>query len=232
MSALRDSLSEADFDVLRELSHVGAGHATTMLSAVVGRRRVALSVPRVELLAPERLLSLVGGADVDLVAIELGLDGLLQGRILVAFTRESAQVLATLVVGAPASEADEIGRSALLEVGNIVTSSYLNALAKLVGAPLWPRPPILREGPARAVLGPRARLDGEPAASPGSPGAPGAAPTSATLKQVPEAPTEEGEALVMVNEFAVEPARFIGYFLVFPHPGSLDACLAAAREGA
>ena len=205
MNDLRQRLSPSDFDVLRELSNVGAGHATTILSSVVGRRRVALSVPRVELLRPAGVLALVGGADVDLVAIELGLAGLLEGRIVIAFTRESARSLTALVLGTEATEEDELGRSALLEVGNIVTSSYLNALAKLVHAPLVPTPPTLRHGPAHAVL-----LDT------------GARGSEAAL----------GEALVLVNEFAVESARFIGYFLVFPHPGSLDACLAAAREPA
>lgn len=211
-------MSQEDLDLLRELSNIGAGHATTSLSLLLGRRPVQLSVPRVEHVVGDDVARLFGGADRPFVGVALDVSGVLRGVVLIAFEPADARTLAGLLTGRGDLELDELGRSAIMEVGNILTSSYLNALAKVLGGAHLPSPPRFREGAAGAALleesgGAQGRqaqdLEGE-----GSPPDGG-----------------KREALVLVNEFAVEDARFVGYFFLLPHPGSLQACLRVVRSG-
>jgi chemotaxis protein CheC len=194
-----------DEDILRELSNIGAGHATTSLSRMLGRRHVGLSVPRLELSKTERILEIVGGADPRLVGVRLEVEGPLRGFVLVLLPQSSARALAAMVTERAEGALDELARSALMELGNVLTSSYLNALARIVRARLMPSPPTLCEGSAREVVGGVAAL--------------------ATAQHGGD------EALVVVNEFAVEEERYLGYFLLFPEPASLRECLSAARGG-
>lgn len=211
-------MSPEDLDVLRELSNIGAGHATTSLSRLLGRRPVQLCVPRVEHMVGDDVARLLGGGARPIVGVSLRISGVLHGNVLIAFEPADARALAGLLTGRADADLslDALGRSALMEVGNILTSSYLNALARVLGGRHLPSPPTLQEGTAGAVLQ-------QCAGGSSSHGEDGASLSSSPLL---------GEALVLVNEFAVEAERFVGYFFLLPHPGSLRACLAAARGGA
>jgi len=214
---MKTVMSPDDVDVLRELSNIGAGHATTSLSRLIGRRRIRLSVPRVEFVGSSEVAALVGDSGGPVVGVSFEVDGVLHGKVLIAFGERDARALAKLLTGSAtlASEPlDDMERSALMEVGNILTSSYLNALAQMLGGRLVPSPPTLMEG-GIATMVHRA------SAHVSAPG--------------PDAPSDGGaatgasEVVVLVNEFSIENERFFGYFFLFPHPGSLAACLRAAR---
>lgn len=194
-------ISAEEQDVLLELSNIGAGHAVTSLSALLGRRRVSLRVPRVEYIPSARITSLVGGTGLPVVGIALGVRGAFRGDVLIVFRREVALGLAGLVTGRRQDELDEFGVSALEEVGNILASSYLNALAQMLGGQLMPSTPQLWSEVVEEVLEEfrcRQRSKGQ-------------------------------AALVLVNEFAVEAERFVGHFLLFPDLGTIEGTLAAVR---
>ena len=70
--------------------------------------------------------------------------GVLHGVVLIAFEPADARTLAGLLTGRGDLELDDLGRSAIMEVGNILTSSYLNALAKVLGGAHLPSPPRFR----------------------------------------------------------------------------------------
>jgi chemotaxis protein CheC len=196
------SVSAEELDILRELSNIGAGHAVTSLSSLLGKRRVSLRVPRVEAVPIGRLGTLVGFPESAAIGIALGLHGALRGDVLVLFRHSDALQVAALITGRLNEPFTDLDRSALEEMGNILASSYLNALSRMVGGPLLPTTPTLHSHDAATVivsaLGPRA--------------------------------AREGEALVLVNEFVVEGVEFVGHFLLFLEPESLEACLEAAQS--
>jgi len=200
----RRSLSTQELDFLREMSNIGAGRAATSLSELVGRRTVSLSVPRVEALPFSEAMDLLGGPEIPVVGISLQVHGAFQGDVLLVFSTDDARTLAAVVTERKLGPLDDLGRSALKEVGNIVTSSYLNALAGLIGKTLIPSVPALAEDMAGAVMDAFLIAQGE----------------------------QGDEALVMVNEFAVAEERFVGYFLLLPGPGTLDAWLGAVKARA
>lgn len=192
-------LSPEDLDFLRELSSIGAGHAATSLCKLLGRRKVSLQVPRVEAPAFAEAAELLGGAELPVAGISLAVDGAFSGDVLLVFPIGDAEALAALVTGRERAPLDDLGRSALKEVGNIIASSYLNALAQLLGGRLMPSVPAMAEDMAGAVMDDFLIRQGE----------------------------HGDQALVLVNEFSVEGERFVGYFLLLPGPGTLQACLEA-----
>jgi chemotaxis protein CheC len=194
----RRPIDAEELDILRELSNIGAGHAVTSLASLLGQRRVSLRVPRVEALPKDDLAKLVGGPSVPVVGISFELFGKLAGDVLILFRSSDAVQVSSLVTGEFCDPMSEINRSALEELGNILASSYLNALSQMLGGTLLPSIPRFASGAARDVI------DGA------------------------HAPTE-GDALVLVNEFMVEGVEFVGHFLLFLGPESLDACLEAAK---
>jgi chemotaxis protein CheC len=193
-----------ELDLLREMSNIGAGRAATSLSELVGRRTVSLSVPRVEALPFSEVLELLGGPEVPVVGISLQVRGAFQGDVLLVFSTDDARTLAAVVTGRERGPLDEMGRSALKEAGNIVTSSYLNALASLIGKTLLPSVPALAEDMVGAVIDSLLIAQGE----------------------------QGDEALVLVNEFTVAEERLVGYFLLLPGPGTLEAWLGAVKTRA
>lgn len=141
-------------DVLREIGNIGAGNATTALASLLGQK-VDMTVPQVKLLDFEELGELVGGDETVLAGIYLGVEGDIGGNMMFLLSIPSAKYLVSkLMMGmeTPGEEFTDMERSALQEVGNIITGSYLNALASLTNMMIYPTVPDLNIDMAAALL--------------------------------------------------------------------------------
>jgi len=146
-------LSARQLDVLQEVSNIGMGHAATALSRML-KRTIRLQVPRVTVTGFDQVPALLGGAERVVAGVVLQVFGAARGDILMIFPEESAErLLADLGGSAGASPFDdELGISTLLEVGNILASSYLNALGQMLGKTLIPSVPRVAVDMAGAVV--------------------------------------------------------------------------------
>jgi chemotaxis protein CheC len=154
-----ENLAAIQLDALREIGNIGAGNAATSLSQMVGHR-IGMTVPSVRALPLDEVPAAVAGSDDALVvAIYLRVLGDAPGHIMFAMTVEDAKSIATSVLsGMAAGEPDASGlgdmeRSALQEVGNILTSAYLIAMTTFTGLHLEPSPPDLGVDMAAALVG-------------------------------------------------------------------------------
>lgn len=141
-------------DVLKEIGNIGAGNATTALASLLGEK-VDMSVPQVKLLEFQEVGELVGGEEKILAGIYLGVEGDIGGNIMFLLSIPSAKHLSSkLMMGmeTPGEEFNDMELSALREVGNIITGSYLNALASLTGLTIYPTVPDLSIDMAAALL--------------------------------------------------------------------------------
>jgi chemotaxis protein CheC len=129
--------SEMQLDALRELANVASGGAATALSQMLGRE-VELDVPRALALPLADAVDACGAPEDVISAVAIGLAGDLGGLVLLLFPPEHAATLCNLL-GVEAGT--EVGDSALSEIGNILGTSYLNALAAMTGLALEPCPP-------------------------------------------------------------------------------------------
>jgi chemotaxis protein CheC len=151
-------LGDDQLDALREVGNIGAGTAATALSTMIGEP-VGMSVPRVRMLPLEEVADNIGGAEKVVAAVHLRVVGDAPGHIIFVTGVETAQHLAGLLLqGMPAGERgvfglSELECSALQELGNVLTSSYLIALTTLTGLHLEPSPPALGIDMVGALIG-------------------------------------------------------------------------------
>lgn len=145
-------LTEADLERLREACDEGAGDACRALRELTGLP-LALSTPRALELRLHEVQALLGGTEAEVAALRLAVRGGSRGAMLIAFDRASARRVAGAMVSArPAKAAlQEIHRSALMELGNIVAGAYLGGLGRRLGETLIPSVPELALDMAGAV---------------------------------------------------------------------------------
>lgn len=144
-------MSEVKLDFLRELANIGTGHATTALSQMLSGRLFQLVVPDAKMLPFTEAAEYVGGLEQVVVGIFVVISGDVEGYMAFLMPLDSAQVLLKLLIGEEIDEIDEMGRSALQEIGNIMVTSYLNALSKMTDLLMAPSVPGVAIDMAGAV---------------------------------------------------------------------------------
>ena len=199
------SLKALQLDALREVANIGAGHAATALSQMVGGT-IMISVPRINIQRLDDLAPLVGDPDEPVAAVLLHILGDLSGRTLLVFPKTAALQLAEVMLRRPVGSSPELGeleQSAIKEAGNILSSAYLNALSQFMGMLLLPSPPALAVDMSAAVL------------------------TTAYL----QFGTSRDYVFCVESDFMLkdDARRLRGFFLLLPDPASLQAILRAIR---
>jgi chemotaxis protein CheC len=147
------TLKAIQMDALREVANIGAGHAATALSQMIGET-IMISVPRINVSRLEELPPQVAEPDEPVAAVLMHMLGDLTGRTLLVFPRRTAAKLASLLLRRPHESDDfsEMEQSAIKEAGNILSSAYMNALSDFMGMMLIPSPPTLAIDMSSAVL--------------------------------------------------------------------------------
>jgi chemotaxis protein CheC len=140
--------TELQLDALRELANIASGNAATALAQMLGRE-VDLNVPRVLALPLADAVEACGSPEEATVSVVIPLEGDVTGVVLLLIEPEGAEALCKLL-GVDAW--DEIGESALREIGNILGTSCLNALASMTGLHLEPCPPHLTTDMLGAIV--------------------------------------------------------------------------------
>ena len=148
-----EEMSDEYFDVLRELGNIGAGNATTALSQMM-QCKVDMSVPQVRLMEFKELGKIMGGEEIIMAGIYLGIEGDIAGSIMFLLEKQAARHLVDKLMGMSmeGEEFSEMEFSALKEVGNIITAAYLNSLSSLTGLRIQPSVPDLTVDMAGAIL--------------------------------------------------------------------------------
>lgn len=147
-----ERLSDSYFDILKEIGNIGAGNATTALATLLNCK-VDMKVPQVKMMDFKDLGALIGGEEQELAAAYLGVEGDITGSILFLVKKEIAMHLVTkLMCGMAGDDFGEMERSAFKEISNIVTGSYLNALATMTNMMIYPSIPDLAIDMAGAIL--------------------------------------------------------------------------------
>ncbi|MEP6473218.1 MAG: chemotaxis protein CheC [Gemmatimonadota bacterium] len=153
MDDVRD-LHALQQDALREVANIGAGHAATALSQLTNRT-IMISVPEVNITRLEEVPEVLGKADDVVAAVLMHMMGDLTGRTLLLFPEPSARQLCDILLKRPIGTTQVFGameQSGLKEVGNILSSAYLNALSDFMGMMLVPSVPSLAIDLCGAVL--------------------------------------------------------------------------------
>lgn len=130
------TFSDMQQSALAEIANIGSGHAATALSGLLGRP-VEVGYSAATLTVLGRAIDEVGAPMNRSALVDTPIQGD-QGNVLLVFPEDSAEELCRLL---GVSMEDETGLSALQEVGNILSASYLNAIVEMTGMALEPEPP-------------------------------------------------------------------------------------------
>ena len=147
-----EQMSTTYYDVLKEIGNIGAGNATTALASLL-QSKVDMNVPQVMMLDFKEVGALLGGEEQEMAAAYLGVEGDITGSILFLIKKDTAMMIAQKLLGEYCSDTlGEMEISAVKEVSNIITGSYLNAIATLTGLTIYPSVPDLAVDMAGAIL--------------------------------------------------------------------------------
>jgi chemotaxis protein CheC len=130
-----DDLNDMQMDVLREIGNIGSGNAATALASMLSHP-VNISVPTIRILDYNDVVGALGGPETMIVGILLTLQGDVQGMMMFLLQQNFAHMTLNSLLGMDLkdfSEIDEMGYSAMTEVGNIMAGSYVNAIAAMTG---------------------------------------------------------------------------------------------------
>jgi len=155
-------IAPAGIDRIRELVSIGSGHAARALGDMLGVP-CGMRVPLVRLLPIARLDSTFAGAarlrEGELTGIYFGVDGGLGGTLGILLEPSTRRVVLEHLLGQPVAQVPgDTADSALREVGNILASHMVSAIAGVLGGTLLPSVPLLVDENAPGVL---PRLVGE-----------------------------------------------------------------------
>lgn len=152
-----NKLTNLELDVLREIGNIGAGNAATSMSALIDKR-VNMKVPVVNIVTFDDMMDIVGGPEELIVAMFFRIHGDAPGTVYFILTIEEAETLINQVTNQndlkilSQDEPNEIALSALKEVSNIMTGSYLSALSDFTDINMQSSIPYLSIDMAGAVL--------------------------------------------------------------------------------
>jgi chemotaxis protein CheC len=194
------NFSESELDALREFVNISTAHSATALSKMVDKT-IQVQVPQMKLVPVAEIPKLLGGADCHVVGLYFRISGNMSGSMLILFPKVTSQKLVELlladIVEDEALAFQGIAKSALMELGNVLTNSYLNALAELLNIRLLLSVPHYAEDDLGAVM-------------------------DLLLIELAEA---ADYALLMGTTITLEGTDLAGHIIMFPDNVSLDMML-------
>ena len=128
-----DDLGSMEMDTLREVGSIGTGNAATALSGLLNRR-VRITMPEVRIMEYNEAIDWIGGPENVTAGVLVRIGGDIGGIMLSVLPLEFVNMVLECMLDNKVEEfehLDELQRSALVEVGNIMISTFINALSGL-----------------------------------------------------------------------------------------------------
>ncbi|MBU3198751.1 chemotaxis protein CheC [Clostridium estertheticum] len=188
-------LTTMQLDVLQEVGNIGAGNAATALSELLNEK-VDMSVPAVNIIPFDDIFSSID-VEVVVIGVVVRVLGDIPGNILFTLEKDVALRIISGLVGEEQQQITELGNSALCEIGNIISSSFMNAIAELTKLEVRPSVPAVALDMMAAIL-------------------------STTFI---ESGQFDEYVLDLETNFLQENEKIRGHFYYIPMPGSLEKIL-------
>lgn len=196
------NITSMHLDVLKEIGNIGAAHAATALSTLLNKK-IDMKVPKVEMVSFDDMMDLAGGPESVVAGIYLRIEGDVTGSMFFVLPVEQANEFIRRLAqdknfDFQAAEVSEIGVSAMQELGNILSGSYLSALSDFTGLKIFPSVPALSIDMVGAII-------------------------SFGLVEVSQVSDYVIVIDTAINEDAASGESVKGHFFLLPDPGSFEA---------
>lgn len=198
MSNLLKNLTSIHKDALKEIGNIGAGNAATAFAQFLDCK-IDMTVPSVEIMPIEEVPEITGSVENKVVSVLLKVMGNAPGSILLVLSEDSTENLMEMVLHRECNinKAGEVEVSAIKEIGNILSGSYLNAINQMTELNLVQSVPAFSYDMAGAIL-------------------------SSSMINIS---AESDYALLIETQFMNGGSEIEGYFFLIPNPGSLEKIL-------
>lgn len=190
----KSTYSSLQLDVLKELANIGGGNAATAISQMVGKF-VNMNVPTIDILDYNEIYEKIMAEDTEVVAVSMRVLGEQSGNFLFVTTPENAEILVKMMMPEGFHFSDELEYSAISELVNIVVTSYLNALSRMIDLSLISSVPALTVDMFGAILS-YAYMENE---------------------------QYDDHVMIIKNEFTYDGAKVESSLYFIPKPGVLDS---------
>ncbi len=188
-------ISEEQQDLLKELANIGVGNAVTALSSMLEDQKINMEVPEVKVAPLQDVPDSFGNPENLVAATYCEAECPVMGLVLVlVLPFEAAQAMVEKILPDNGSDNNEMAQSLLMELGNIITGSYLSALSFMTGLTFQASPPKLGIDMAGAVMG----------------------------TVIAETKTVDDQLILLKTELNVEQDGIDGSVLILPDSGSLQ----------
>ena len=130
-----DELTALEIDTLREVGSIGTGNAATSLSQMLGCE-VRITLPEVRIMGYNEAIDWIGGPEAITAGVLVAISGEVNGIMLSVQPLEFVNLIIRHMLDkelASYEELEELEMSALVEIGNIMISTFINALSGLAG---------------------------------------------------------------------------------------------------
>lgn len=128
-----EDINAEEMDIFKEIGSIGIGNAATALSEVLGVR-VSMKLPKVSIEGYDKAISCLGNPEDIIAAVLVEMSGDITGVMIYMLKIDFINAILARLVGryiTDFNQIDELSASALEETGNIIISSYVNAITKL-----------------------------------------------------------------------------------------------------
>lgn len=130
-----DDMNLLEMDVIKEIGSIGTGNAATALSSVLSQE-VKMTIPAVHILGYNEALHKLGEPEEIVAAVLKKMSGEINGIMLFILKLDFINVVLETLLNRTVDDYSKltvIEMSAMEEIGNIIISSYINALSTLTG---------------------------------------------------------------------------------------------------
>lgn len=188
-------LNSLQLDALKEVANIGAGNSATSLS-ILFSQKIDMAVPSVDIIKFNSLLDSYGEEEV--VAVLVKVLGDISGSVLYVFEKSVAFNIIEKLTGSTEKEIDAMGRSVISEIGNIISSSFMNSIAEFIKVEAIASVPAIANDMISAVL----------------------------ISTFIEVGQHEDHILDIQTHFiGSESSKITGHFYYIPSPGALEKIL-------
>ena len=128
-----DQLTSLEIDTLREIGSIGTGNAATALSQMMNRE-VRITLPEVRIMGYNEAIEWIGGPEEITAGVLVKMSGDVGGIMLSVQKLELVNVVLETMLGTNIDSYESLGeleRSAMIEIGNIMISTFINAMSAL-----------------------------------------------------------------------------------------------------
>lgn len=133
-----DELDFMELDTLREVGSIGTGNAANALSQLL-EEEVRITLPEVRIMEYNEAIDWIGGAEEITAGVLVKIGGEINGIMLSVQQMDFVNLILGSMLEKSVqdySQLEEMEQSALVEIGNIMISTFINALASLCGISL------------------------------------------------------------------------------------------------